>query len=75
MTVYNDSEERSALHERINILKKKGYLGFSIVNTDRKWDGCKVTARNDEGKVISAEGESIEEAYKKLIDRIDLVTE
>jgi len=72
MMIHKESEQ-SRIQERINILKNKGYLGFSVVNTKRKWDGCEVTARDDTGKVITSEGESVEEAYKALIDRIDQI--
>jgi len=72
MMIHKESEQ-SRIQERINILKNKGYLGFSVVNTKRKWDGCEVTARDDTGKVITSEGESVDEAYKALIDRIDQI--
>ena len=73
MSVYRDDDLKSALRERIEILKKTGYLGYKIVKTNRKWDGCEVMARNSKGKVLTAEGESIEEAYGTLINRIDHV--
>lgn len=69
----NKESEQSRIQERINILKSKGYLGFSVVNTKRKWDGCEVTARDDTGKVITSNGESIDEAYEAMINRIDQI--
>jgi len=74
MSVYKDDDLKSAVQERIGILKKTGYLGYKIVKTDRKWEGCEVMARSLEGKVLTAEGESIEEAYGNLVKRIDQVS-
>jgi hypothetical protein len=73
MIIHKGDSEQSRIQERINILKDRGYLGFLVVNTKRKWDGCEVTARDKTGKVVTSEGESIDEAYKAMIDRIDQI--
>jgi hypothetical protein len=73
-----DNQERnreSIFNERIRILKDKGYRGFKVSRHDRKWDGVLITARSDEGQVVTAFGETNEEAFKKIIDQIDQLLE
>lgn len=65
-------ERENIFHERTTILKKHGYRGFTVQRVVRKWGGVKVTAKNNEGQVITASGETTEEAYKKIIDNVDL---
>jgi len=60
--------------ERISILLKQGYFGFNVIRltSDHKIDQFIVEASNDRGVVLSASGDTKEEACKKLIDLIDL---
>ncbi|MDX1636362.1 MAG: hypothetical protein R3281_00240 [Balneolaceae bacterium] len=72
---FQDEEHDNVFHERISIMREKGYRGFSVQATQKKWDGIQVTARNSKGRTVSAFGETDEEAYKKLIDKIDQALE
>lgn len=66
-----DSTRESNLQERVNMLHKQGYRGFSVSGSNRKWDGVKVAVSNKEGKVLIAEGETPDEAYENAIELID----
>lgn len=73
-----DKREESTdtiFHERISILKEKGYRGFKINSIRKEWDGVMVTAGNNAGRMVTASGETNEEAYEKLIEKIDQVLE
>jgi hypothetical protein len=59
-------------HERVNILKNDGYRGFIITSEKNKGHEIEVTATNLQGKILSAGGETKEEAFKKIIDLIDM---
>ncbi len=58
-------------HERVNILKSDGYRGFVVTSEKSKGPEIEVTATNLQGKILSAGGETKEEAFKKIIDLID----
>ncbi|MGD8747031.1 MAG: hypothetical protein PVI44_01070 [Balneolaceae bacterium] len=60
-------------HERIHVLSERGYRGFKITNKQQHWDGLKVTASNNAGKIVTSAGNTEQEALKKLIDQIDLI--
>ncbi|MFH5832718.1 hypothetical protein ACG2F4_13020 [Halalkalibaculum sp. DA3122] len=66
-----DREQENLFHERISILQKQGYRGFSVHKVRKKWDGVQVTARNDSGRTVSGFGETNEEAHIKVIEKID----
>ncbi len=64
-------ERESALQERVNFLKDQGYRGFTVQGSQKKFDGVEVTVQNKKGKELSAEGESLDEAYENVIEMID----
>lgn len=66
-----DSERTSSLQERVNLLNRMGYRGFTVKSCNRKWDGVEVKVVNSSGNVFSSEGESLDEAYENIIDQID----
>jgi hypothetical protein len=70
-----DFNRESIFNERIKVLRDKGYRGFRIVRHERKWDGMLITAKNEHKKVVTAIGETSEEAFKKIIDQIDQLLE
>ncbi|MGK7368593.1 MAG: hypothetical protein ACNS64_00155 [Candidatus Halalkalibacterium sp. M3_1C_030] len=59
------------LHERVSMLQKEGYRGFTLKNIKKKWDGVSVTVKNSQGRTFTESGETTEEAGKKVIDKID----
>jgi hypothetical protein len=66
-------ERRSALQERINILKTKGYRGFRLFKGSQKPEySFEVSASNSKGQVLIAVGDTLDEAYENLIERIDI---
>lgn len=69
---FMERDPDAPMHERINLLDNEGYRGFKISNKKQKWEGIKIEADNGSNKSLSATGETSEEAYKKLIDLIDL---
>ncbi len=66
-----DNTRESSLQERVNLLHKQGYRGFSVAESNRKWDGVRVSVSNKHGKVLVAEGETPDEAYENAIELID----
>lgn len=66
-----DMDEKSALHERVNLLKNEGYRGFSVMKDVAKWNRREVTVKNSSGTQLKATGDTREEAYKKAVDMID----
>ncbi|PWN08182.1 hypothetical protein [Rhodohalobacter mucosus] len=68
---YHDRE--SSLQERVNMLNRRGYRGFSVKSCNRKWDGVEVKVVNSSGKVFTAIGETVDEAYGNVIEEIDLL--
>ena len=70
-STYNERE--SSLQERVNMLNRMGYRGFSVKSCNRKWEGVEVKVVNSSGKVFTAEGETVDEAYGNVIEEIDLL--
>jgi hypothetical protein len=70
-----DMDHEPVFHKRIDILKDQGYCGFTKTGSKQKWDGVEVVAENSSGKKMVANGETREEALKKVIDLIDLSLE
>lgn len=68
----NDRGHDVVFHERITILEKYGYRGFTISSGRMTPGGIEIEAENAPGLSLKAEGETKVEAYKKLIDFIDL---
>lgn len=68
---FMERDPDAPMHERINLLDNEGYRGFKVTHKKKKWDGIEIEAANS-NKSLSAAGETGEEAYKKLIDLIDL---
>lgn len=68
-----EPDRDNIFHERISILHDQGYRDFTVTKIKKKWDGVEVTVQNSSGQKITASGETNDEAYKKLIDRIDLL--
>lgn len=66
------NERASSLQERVNLLNRMGYRGFTVKSRKRKWEGVEVKVVNSSGKVFSSEGETLDEAYENIIDQIDL---
>lgn len=62
----------NVLHERTRILNDRGYRGFSVISINQEWQDTRVTVKNSSGKTISASGETKEEAYQNIIEKIDL---
>lgn len=62
----------SSLQERVNLLNRKGYRGFTVKSCNRKWDGVEVKVVNSSGKVFTSDGEALDEAYENVIEEIDL---
>lgn len=66
-------EKQSAIQERVNILKTKGYRGFRIARGNQKPEySIEVCASNKTGIMLIAVGDTIDEAYENLIERIDI---
>lgn len=66
-------DRNNVIHERINVLNDQGYRGFTITGVRKEWEGFRVLARSDNGLIISASGDTKEEAYSNIIDNIDQV--
>lgn len=65
------------VNERINLLLNHGYYGYKIVNLtfDDHRGQILVVARNNSERVLSAYGETKEEACIQLIDLIDITVD
>lgn len=65
------------VNERINLLLSHGYYGYSVVNLS--FDDFRgqiiAVAQNNSGNVLSAYGETKEEACVQLIDLIDITVD
>ena len=66
-----DEGRDNILHERVSMLEKEGYRGFTLKHVKKKWDGVSVTVKNSSGRTFTESGETAEEAGKKIIDKID----
>ncbi|MEX0944033.1 MAG: hypothetical protein WD513_02065 [Balneolaceae bacterium] len=74
MSNVRDELNRSVLQERVNLLKDQGYRGFTTVGGRSKpAEIVQITAENEKGIQFTAEGETPDEAYENLIERIDLM--
>lgn len=68
----NILEQRSVLQERVNMLKTNGYRGFRIMKGSQKPEySFEVSASNSKGLRLIAVGDTLDEAYENLIERID----
>ncbi|MCC5907056.1 MAG: hypothetical protein JJU13_12655 [Balneolaceae bacterium] len=68
----DDFNPKSTLQERVNILKGKGYRGFSLSGGSQRVEGAvQVVGKNSKGIMLTAEGDSYDEACENLIDQID----
>lgn len=66
-------DSKSALQERVNILKTREYRGFKLSKERQKPEySIEVGARNKSGMMLIAIGETLDEAYENLIERIDM---
>lgn len=74
MNKYLTDEQESIFHERVNVLMEQGYLGFKVnkVSGSNETGEFIVGATNHKGVILTAKGETKEEACKKLIDLIDI---
>lgn len=66
-------DRESSIQEWVNILKNKGYRGFQISGGTQKPEySVEVSASNKAGIQLIAMGDTIDEAYENLIERIDI---
>ncbi|MFN1834155.1 hypothetical protein AB2B38_002740 [Balneola sp. MJW-20] len=72
MSVY-DEDRGVIFNERIRLLKENGYRGFHISEIHQDWDGFSITVKNESAKIISTNGETQEEAFQGIIDKIDMI--
>ena len=72
MSAY-DEDRGIIFNERIRLLKDGSYRGFHLSEVHQDWDGFSITAKNDAGKVLSTTAETQEEAFQKMIDKIDVI--
>lgn len=63
----------SVFHERINMLKDQGYRGFEVSGGHQTPGGVEVIVKNQKGRTLSTQGESMDEAYENMIELIDHV--
>lgn len=68
-----NSHRDNAFHERASMLNKEAYRGFTVSKVRKQWDGVQLTVRNAKGLEVTASGENNEEAFAKVIDKIDLI--
>mgnify|MGYP001179511193 CR=1 FL=1 len=66
-----DRGTESVFHERVNLLKDQGYRGFRVARGQERVGGVQVTVTNQKGRTLSAQGESMDEAYENMIELID----
>jgi len=67
----------NVFHERVDILQDQGYLGFKVnkVTGSKETDEFIVETKNHKGATLHAKGETKEEAFKKMVDLIDIAVE
>ena len=70
-----ERDRDNVFHERTSILREQGYRGFTVTKVRKEWDGVEVVAQSNSGQQVSATGATNEEAYKNVIDKIDLTLE
>lgn len=62
----------SVIQERVNLLKQMGYRGFHLKESHQKsGEVFEVEASNAKGVRIASDGDTLDEAYENLIDKID----
>ncbi len=66
-----EMDRENLFHERVNILQKQGYRGFIVTSEKNKGPVIEVSATNLKGRILSASGDTKEEAFKNMIDLID----
>lgn len=61
------------LNERIQLLLKYGYCGFTVqrIDENRQKEEVVVEARHRNGNILTATGDSKEDACRQMIDLID----
>ncbi len=68
----DDFNPKSTLQERVNILKGQGYRGFSLSGGSQRVGGAvQVVGKNSKGLMLTADGDSYDEACENLIEQID----
>lgn len=67
-----ERNRKGVSQKQINILNKQGYREFTIISLSKEWEGFWILARNDNGLIISASGNTEQQAYNKLINNIDI---
>lgn len=66
------SERESVIQERVNLLRDEGYRGFQLEGGKAKAEhSVQVGALNSKGVHLTADGDTLDEAYENLIERID----
>ena len=65
-------DREPVFHERIQLLKEEGYRGFTVTGSRDRWQGVVLVTHNRQlGRTLESDGETLEEAYKKMVDLID----
>ncbi|TVQ66244.1 MAG: hypothetical protein EA360_06375 [Balneolaceae bacterium] len=68
----NYSERESVIQERVNLLREEGYRGFQLEGGRAKAENSvQVGALDVKGVRLTADGDTLDEAYENLIERID----
>ena len=68
-----DYYNQSALQERVNTLREQGYRGYSVTSGKGKVEGAvQVSATGKSGITLTATGDTVDEAYENLIEKIDV---
>ncbi|TVR17973.1 MAG: hypothetical protein EA391_03355 [Balneolaceae bacterium] len=69
----DDFYNQSALQERVNTLREQGYRGYRVTSGKGKVEGAvQVSAVGKSGVTLSASGDTVDEAYENLIEKIDI---
>lgn len=62
----------SSIQERVNMLKDQGYRGFRLFGGTQQMEASvQVHAKNKNGLMLNAKGDTLDEAYENLIETID----
>lgn len=71
--MYNEDMNReSVIQERVNLLKDQGYRGFRLSKGHQKAEeSFEVAAVNKKGLILTADGDTLDESYENLIEKID----
>lgn len=77
MNNYITDDQDNVFHERVNVLMDQGYLGFKVnkISGSKETDEFIVETTNHKGITLHAKGETKEEAFKKMVDLIDVTIE